>query len=326
MTVEDACNQYWEEKMTRVRSSDDQATNLEHLCRCLGPDTLLVEVTPAMVAQAAAMRARTPLVRYRKGTGSVEPTNLFPKPATVNRQIIEPVRRLLRYAKTTWKVPIDLEEFQWGELKYEEPAERVRELGEAEERRYWECLRPDYHPIIEMYLISGRRRSDWVMLSKFRVDLKAGRVRHTIHKRKEQGDLYVTLTAREREIIEQEMTKAPDCEYVFTYEVQYGPDKGKRRPINAYSLRSAHRYARERAGLPDFRIHDCRHTFATRLLRAKGNLKLVQRGLDHTDIASTTKYVQVLDQEVTDARSEIQASRNSPEAQNAGLKKESERS
>jgi integrase len=146
-----------------------------------------------------------------------------------------------------------------------------------------------------------------------------------MHKRKEQGDLYVTLTAREREIIEQEVAKAPDCEFVFTYEVQHGPDKGKRRAINAYSLRSVHRYAREKAGLPDFRIHDCRHTFATRLLRAKGNLKLVQRGLDHAAIASTTKYAQVLDQEVTDARSEIQSSRNSPEAQTAGLKKEGEK-
>jgi len=50
----------------------------------------------------------------------------------------------------------------------EEADERNREIAPGDEMRYWQALRPDYHPIVEMYLISGRRRSD-------RVELRARR-------------------------------------------------------------------------------------------------------------------------------------------------------
>jgi site-specific recombinase XerD len=50
------------------------------------------------------------------------------------------------------------------------------------------------------------------------------------------------------------------------------------------------RYGGEAAGLDDFRLHDTRHTRATRLLRTSGNLKLVQQLLGHEDIATTAKY------------------------------------
>ncbi|HEY9057509.1 MAG TPA: tyrosine-type recombinase/integrase, partial [Aurantimonas sp.] len=38
---------------------------------------------------------------------------------------------------------------------------------------------------------------------------------------------------------------------------------------------------------------DTRHTAATRLVRASGNLKLAQRMLGHADLATTTKYAHV---------------------------------
>ncbi len=51
----------------------------------------------------------------------------------------------------------------------------------------------------------------------------------------------------------------------------------------------------------DFRFHDFRHNLATKVLRETGNLKLVQRLLNHSDIATTTRYAHVLDGEVADA-------------------------
>ena len=44
------------------------------------------------------------------------------------------------------------------------------------------------------------------------------------------------------------------------------------------------------AGLRDYRFHDNRHTAATRVLRASGNLNVVKRLLRHEDIATTVKY------------------------------------
>lgn len=48
------------------------------------------------------------------------------------------------------------------------------------------------------------------------------------------------------------------------------------------------------AGIEDFRFHDLRHTFATRLLRHTGNLKLVSRLLGHTQVETTMRYAHVM--------------------------------
>jgi integrase len=59
-----------------------------------------------------------------------------------------------------------------------------------------------------------------------------------------------------------------------------------------------------------FRFHDFRHDFATKLLRATGNLKLVQRALNHADIGTTVRYAHVLDHEVAEAMEQVAKSRN----------------
>jgi integrase len=50
----------------------------------------------------------------------------------------------------------------------------------------------------------------------------------------------------------------------------------------------------------DFRFHDFRHDLATKALRETGNLKLVQRMLNHADIRHTLRYAHVLDEEVAE--------------------------
>jgi site-specific recombinase XerD len=69
-----------------------------------------------------------------------------------------------------------------------------------------------------------------------------------------------------------------------------------------------------------FRWHDNRHDFASKLLRATGNLKLVQRGLNHADVTTTVQYAHVLDDELR-AGMETMAQPNrekSPEKSPAG--------
>jgi integrase len=58
---------------------------------------------------------------------------------------------------------------------------------------------------------------------------------------------------------------------------------------------------RAKAGVTDFRFHDYRHDFGTKLLRETGNLKLVQKALNHADIKSTLRYAHVLDEDVASA-------------------------
>src|SRR3989454_11824367 len=48
--------------------------------------------------------------------------------------------------------------------------------------------------------------------------------------------------------------------------------------------------ARDLAGIPDFRFHDMRHTFATRLVQRGVDLYKVQRLLGHKDASMTQRY------------------------------------
>ena len=69
---------------------------------------------------------------------------------------------------------------------------------------------------------------------------------------------------------------------------------------------------RKRAGVVGFRFHDLRHDIASRLLRETGNLKLVQRALNHADIKTTVRYAHVRDDEVADAMERVARSRTRP--------------
>src|SRR5690606_22541457 len=75
--------------------------------------------------------------------------------------------------------------------------------------------------------------------------------------------------------------------WVFTYVCKRpleGQRRGQRYPITAEGAKTQWRRLRKRAKVEDFRFHDIRHDVATKLLRNTGNLKLVQRALNHSDI------------------------------------------
>ena len=101
-------------------------------------------------------------------------------------------------------------------------------------------------------------------------------------------------------------------ERVFTYIAQRTRDgrvKGKRYPLTANGAKAMWRRLVFMAGVRDFRFHDIRHDVGTKLLRDTGNLKLVQKALNHADIKTTTRYAHVSDEEVAKALDSFQKSR-----------------
>jgi len=61
-------------------------------------------------------------------------------------------------------------------------------------------------------------------------------------------------------------------------------------PISDRSLREAFKTALDKAGIENFRIHDLRHTFATRLVQNGVDLYKVKELLGHKTIAMTMRY------------------------------------
>jgi integrase len=91
--------------------------------------------------------------------------------------------------------------------------------------------------------------------------------------------------------------------------------KGERRPLTYNGVKTEWRRLRAKSGVAGFRFHDFRHDLGTKVLRVTGNLKLVQRLLNHADLKTTTRYAHVLDADVADALEQVTKSPNrSPSA------------
>jgi site-specific recombinase XerC len=113
-------------------------------------------------------------------------------------------------------------------------------------------------------------------------------------------------------------------EFVFTYVAVYGNKRlgivrGQRYRLTLSGTKSRWQRMRAKAGVKDFRFHDYRHDFGTKLLRDCGNLKLVQKAMNHTDIKSTLRYAHVNDKEIAAAVERAQSPGKSPGAELGGI-------
>jgi integrase len=131
----------------------------------------------------------------------------------------------------------------------------------------------------------------------------------------------VPITESIRDILWPLRGHHPDA--VFTYVAVRNIDKiikgkryrfvaGERYPVTYSGVATAWQRLRKRAGVQGFRFHDHRHDLGTKVLRDTGNLKLVQRALNHSSIRSTVRYAHVLDEDVATALERYQNSRKIP--------------
>ena len=179
----------------------------------------------------------------------------------------------------------------------------MRELSEDEAERLEAATREDLAPFFAFAAASGLRLRQCITLSWSEVDWHARQIR----KPGKGGKLEtVPITSTIREILWP--LRGHHALAVFTYVAERTRDgrvQGGRYPLTYSGVKTAWRRLRTRAGVTGFRFHDHRHDFATKLLRETGNLKLVQRALNHSSIKTTTRYAHVLDSEVADAMERV---------------------
>jgi hypothetical protein len=116
MTLAAACYRYSAERGPNIATADDQDKAFEHCCRLIGNAKRLVNVTAEDIANA--VRARS-----METVGIKKPRPI--RSATVNRQIVEPMQRLMKRARVVWKVSCDPNGIPWSELKLKEPQGRT---------------------------------------------------------------------------------------------------------------------------------------------------------------------------------------------------------
>jgi len=304
LQLEHVLERYWNEVGQHHSGADNTWRDLVRIADYFAPTKLLNEITDDDVSRLVAWRRGHRVMRSKETKTKECP---FISNATVNRSTTEVLKKLFTRAKTGWGVRFDHEP-KWKNHMLPEPQERVRELIGDEGERLEAATRHDYLPFFNFVKASGLRRKECLLRwSELNWDAEQPHIR-----KKGKGGKLVTvpITATIRAILSPLQGHHPD--YVFTYvamRTRNGKVRGQRYPLTKSGVNTAWRRLRKNAGVTDFRFHDFRHDLATKVLRETGNLKLVQRMLNHSDIKTTTRYAHVLDSEVADAMERVEKSR-----------------
>jgi integrase len=303
LRIDDVADRYWLEVGQHHVGKDTTERDLARLIEYFGPDKLLPDIADDDVTKLVAWRRGHRVTRHGKGKEKEAP---LIAPATVNRSTTEVLKKLFTRTKA-WGVQFEREP-EWKRHRLTEPEERVRELMPDEMAALDETARDDYRDVMDFADASGLRLNE-CLLRWSEVNWQG---RQIIKLGKGGRRIVMTITPLIREILWPLQGHHP--EFVFTYVAKRtrkraGLVKGQRYPITYSGLKTEWKRHRARSGIQDFRFHDKRHDFATKLLRDSRNLKVVQKALNHRNIKTTLKYAHVLDQDVADALEAMQEKR-----------------
>ena len=156
-----------------------------------------------------------------------------------------------------------------------------RWLSEGEESRLLKTS-PDWlQEIILFAAYTGLRQGEILNLKWPLVDLERRTL--TILEQKNHGRDTLPLNEVAMEVLEaRNKIRSISCDHVFFNKVSKRHDSA--------NLIRAFRVARKKAKLEDFRFHDLRHTFATRMIQAGVDIYKVQRLLRHKSPQMTQRY------------------------------------
>jgi integrase len=180
---------------------------------------------------------------------------------------------------------------------FKEPPGRVRYLTDVEVEILLNSCYGHIKSIVIVALNTGMRKGEILNLEWRDVDLRNRLIIIRNTKNNESRTipineiLYETLTL---------LGHTTDEQYVFA-----------NRNGNPFGdVRTSFRNALKRAGIEDFRFHDLRHTFASKLVMRGVNIRTVQTLLGHKDIAMTMKYSHLSDAHLKEAVKKLEVGTN----------------
>ena len=150
--------------------------------------------------------------------------------------------------------------------------------------------------IIEVAIGTGLRVSELSNLKLEDLFLKKGQNSLIVRRGKGGKNRVVQYNAQLKDLIVEYLAYRPsDSPYLF-------PSKHGEQ-ITASGIQQVFKKWAGKASLPSrYSIHSLRHTYAVRLYKASGyNLRLVQKQLGHSSVATTQVYADVLDEDVDQA-------------------------
>jgi integrase len=155
---------------------------------------------------------------------------------------------------------------------------RLRFLSKEECKALINSCNSHLKPIVVTALNTGMRKEEILSLEwEKHVDLNHGFILLDVTKNGERREIPINQTLRDTL---QKLVRHINSPYVFT------DGEGNRFKDVKKSFKSAVR----KAGIKDFRLHDCRHNFASHLVMAGVDLTTVKELLGHKTLAMTLRY------------------------------------
>lgn len=305
LRLRDIADSYYDAKGQYLAGEGPSNTRrlLAVVCRHVGDDTLITDIRDADVARMVNERRRCKVPNAER----------FLTPATVN-DTTEMLKKLFTYVRQRGGELPGAPTFKNHWLRV--PPRRPRELRDDEAGRLAEAIRDDYAPYFAFLRATGMRATNGRRLHWDQVHWDTAEIR-THDKGKDITD---PITPMVRAILWP--LRGHDPVHVFTYiarrthPVHTGPKgevvearvAGRRYPLTKEGVKTHWARFRDAAGVVDFRRHDLRHDFATKMLRQPGaTLPKVQAALHHSSIETTAIYAHAMPPEVVSGIEQAQA-------------------
>jgi integrase len=261
-TLNDMMEKFMKEHAPKVSVNTQKSylVSLKHLSSFFG-DSRLTKITPKIVSDYKVLR-------YSEGV----------KPATINREL----------AMLSKALNLAVKEWEWMKenpvikvSKEKENNKRDRWLTEDEEKRLLENSPHWLRDILVFALHTGLRQDELLSLQWSRVDLFRKII--IIQESKNGKPRTIPLNQIALDILtEKARVRNLRSDLVF-------PSNAMTK-INCQNLIRAFNIAVRKADIHNFRFHDLRHTFATRLAQRGIDLYKISKLLGHYSIEMTERY------------------------------------
>lgn len=299
MTLDEGAGRWWQE----IGQHRPSARQLEHrlaiVVRLIGKKTRLIDIKTRVVARAIEKRRAEGYTRAPgRDAKRYELSN-----ATVNADIVKPLRRILNRARRTWEVK-NLPEIDWEALILPEKETDIIVYTGEQQRAWLAGCDENAAMVLTLLLTYGFRFGEIFFPPSAYIPDGPSLV---LNNRK-KGSHLVPLRASDARQIAARAGRATAAKLDTIWFEEDA--SGQLQPISYAAMQSRLRKAAARAGLTAPRlIHGTRHHVGTSILHETQNLKLTQKALGHRDIKSTLVYAHALDEGLRAALE----SRNSPE-------------